>query len=215
MLKSRNNKIRAGSNPNFSKDSIRINAGSIILDNKWINYKGTVFRVEDYINSAVVGSRTRFFKNRGFAVYLLIGIDAEEGVKVIEGNHVKFSTIDAVPPPTEFNIAPLLGLVLVQDGTSDLNLGYKPLKDEYIRFFSGSGNIITKNLKGPTGDESTAHGATGLIGETGIIGYAGETGPRGLTGVKGMSVPGIQGHTGAPGMTGISWDIDIPFEEFF
>jgi len=215
MLKPKNNKIKGVTVPNYSDDSVKIESGSIIIDNKWVSYKGTLFRLSSYINTVIKGSRTRFFKDRNFAVYLLIGIDVNEGITVIEGTHVPFTTMQAVPRPVGFTIAPLVGVIAIQDGSSDLVYGYKPLENENIQFFSGSGNIIKKNLKGAQGEPSTTYGETGIVGETGIPGIVGETGFIGVTGLVGPVIPGNQGVTGFPGMTGISWDIDIPFEDFF
>jgi len=215
MLKSNEDKIKAGVAPNFSDDSVRIQAGSFVLDNKWINFNGTLFKVRDYITSVLRGSRTRFFKDRNYAVYLLIGIDPVQGIRAIEGRHVLFTTLQAVPAPETYDFLPLIGLVLVQNGTRDLNYGYMPLKNENVIFLSGYGNIIDKNLKGDVGDDSVIYGETGLIGHTGLEGLTGQDGFWGATGYVGHTPIPPRGYTGLGGMTGINWDIYIPFEEFF
>ena len=188
MLKSRDNNVRANAIPNYSDDTVRIEAGSIILDNNWISYKGIIFVLSDYIKSAVVGSRTRFFIDRNYAVYLLLGIDIDSGFKVVEGPQVKFNSLQSVPIPQNFSIAPLIGLVVIQDGTNDLNLGYVPLKDENIQFFNGMGNIIQKNIKGETGADSQIYGETGIIGSAGLPGLRGLTGVVGITGPDGLYI---------------------------
>ncbi|TRZ49366.1 MAG: collagen-like protein [Dehalococcoidia bacterium] len=215
MLNLNKKTIEVKTVPNVSSDSVRIKAGSFVIDNKWINFNGTLFKINDYITKAVQSPRTRFFKNRNNAVFLLIGIDADEGLKVIEGQHVKFSTIQAVPPPEVYNILPLIGLVLIQDGTRDLNFGYKPLSEPNIISFSGSGNIIDKNKQGETGAISPMLGDTGLAGETGTIGDLGPTGIIGATGQRGHTKEPAQGVTGLKGPTGINWDVNIPFQDYF
>lgn len=215
MLKSKQNTIQATTVPNFSEDSIKIDAGSVVYDNKWISYEGFIFKVDDYIQSVVIGARTRFFKNRNNAVFLMIGIDLDEGVKVLEGTHVRYTTFKAVPPPTSFDIIPLVGLILIQDGTDDLNLGYLPLKPTNIVYFNGSGNIVDKDKAGSAGTDSTVYGATGIAGLTGPKGLTGWQGQTGVQGETGYTPPAPQGETGVQGLTGISWDIHIPFREFY
>ncbi len=213
MLKPKSEKISAGSVPVLSDDAIRINAGSFIIDNAWISFSGTVFKIRDYISSVVVGNRTRFFKDRDYAVYLLICLDPNNGVTVVEGTHVKFTTLSAVPPPKNFSYLPLIGLILIQDGTRDVIYGFKPIKDENIIYFSGTGNIDDKDLKGITGAASLISGVTGMVGYTGIRGLRGVTGHVGITGFQGPTVTPDNGTTGLMGMTGINWDIYVPFEE--
>jgi len=212
MLKSKSEKISAGSVPLLSDDSVRISAGSFIINNAWISFSGTVFKIRDYIASVVVGNRLRFFKDRNYAVYLLICLDPNNGITVYEGNHVLFTTLSAVPPPETFSALPLIGLILIQDGTRDIIYGYKHIKDENIIFFSGIGNIIDRNLKGIVGENSIISGETGMIGITGLRGFKGYTGYVGVTGCQGPSVNARSGEMGLKGMTGINWDIYIPFE---
>lgn len=212
MLKPKSEKVSAGSVPVLSKDAVRINAGSFIIDNAWVSFSGIVFNIRNYISSVVVGNRTRFFKDRSYAVYLLICLDPINGVTVIEGVHVRFTTIAAVPPPSSFSALPLIGLILIQDGTRDVITGFKPVKDENIIYFSGAGNIDDKNLKGITGADSLIHGETGMVGHTGLRGSQGSTGYMGLTGHQGPRVNSRSGEVGLNGMTGINWDIYIPFE---
>jgi hypothetical protein len=214
MLKSNEDKIKSSTAPNFSEDSVRIQAGSFVYDNKWINFSGTVFRVTDYITSVVRGSRTRFFKDRNYAVYLLIGVDPIKGLRVAEGRHVPYTTLQAVPIPTSYDFLPLVGVVLVQNGTQDLNYGYSPIKDRNIQSLSGYGNVVDKDLKGDVGDDSLVYGDTGLIGATGLEGVTGLSGTDGATGYRGITLDPLQGATGLGGMTGINWGIHIPFEEF-
>ena len=147
MLKPKKDQIQARTVPNSSDDSVKINAGSLVFENTWITYNSSIYRINDYITSVVQGSRTRFFKNRNNAIFLLIGIDIDEGIKTIEGKSVLFTTVDAVPPPDTYDIIPLVGVVLIQDGTDDLNFGYKPLHQAHIKFFSGAGNVIDRNQK--------------------------------------------------------------------
>jgi len=215
MLKSNDNKIKANTVPNFSDNAVRIQAGSFVYDNKWINFNGSVFKVSEYITSVVRGSRTRFFKDRNYAVMLMVGLDPVQGVRVVEGTHVLFSTLQAVPAPSQYDFLPLVGVVVIQDGSRDLNLGYLPLKNENVLFFSGYGNIIDKNLKGVIGDDSLVYGDTGLYGNTGVQGSTGVVGTIGATGTQGITLSAPRGMTGIGGMTGISWNIHIPFRDFF
>lgn len=215
MIKSSTNKIKATTNPNISDDMVKLRATSFVINNKWVNFNGLVFKIRDYINNAVRSPRTRFFTDRGYAVYLLVGFDETTGISIIEGTQVKFSTLDAVPPPVTFEFLPLIGVILIQDGSSDLNFGYIPLNDGNVQFFSGLGNIIEKNLQGPTGTDNPQLGATGQEGMTGIEGYRGKMGDTGYRGVTGIISAAQRGLTGIQGMTGINWDIHIPFQEFF
>jgi hypothetical protein len=215
MMQSNEDKIRAGTNPNFSDDTVRIKAGSFVIENKWINFNGTLFKITEYIDSVLRGSRTRFFKDRSYAVYIMVGLDPSQGIRSVEGTHVPFTTIQAVPPPEEYSFLPLVGIVLVQDGTRDLNYGYVPLKNENVIFFSGYGNVIERDLKGARGDASQIYGETGLYGITGFIGVPGPQGTLGITGQVGSTPAAPRGYTGMGGMTGISWGIHIPFQEFF
>ena len=212
MLKPKSEKVTVGSVPTISDDTIRINSGSFVINNAWVSFSGTVFKIREYIASVVVGNRTRFFKDRGYAVYLLICLDPDRGITILEGTHVQFTTLSAVPPPQSFSALPLIGLILIQDGTRDIIYGYKPLKDENIIHFSGSGNILDRNLKGIQGDDSLISGDTGKTGETGLRGYPGITGRVGVTGYPGPLSNPNAGETGLKGMTGINWDIYVPFE---
>ena len=212
MLKPKSEKITAGSIPFLSDDAIRISADSFIIDNAWVSFSGAVFQVRDYISSVVVGNRTRFFKDRDYAVFLLICLDPNNGIVVVEGTHVRFTTLAAVPPPKNFSYLPLIGLILVQDGTRDVITGFKPIKDENIVYFSGTGNIDDRNLKGITGANSLISGVTGMTGYTGNRGLSGSTGYVGVTGNQGPQVVPERGRTGLMGMTGINWDIYVPFE---
>jgi hypothetical protein len=212
MIKSKKEKINAGSIPVISSDSIRINPGSFVIDNTWLSFSGTVFKIKSYIKNVVVGNRTRFFKDRGYAVYLLICIDINDGIKIIEGTHVKFNTLGSVPPPQTYDALPLIGLILVQDGTRDVVNGFKPISDKNIIYFSGTGNIINKDLKGVTGCDNPHSGETGIIGDTGIGGETGFQGETGIIGVTGLIPTATQGMDGYQGITGMYWDIHVPLE---
>jgi hypothetical protein len=212
MLVTKNEKINAGYKPELSEDAVVINAGSFVIDNQWVSFYGTVFKINTYISSVVVGNRTRFFKDRGYAVYLLVCLNPNNGIVIFEGKHVLFTTLQAVPPPTSYTAIPLIGVILIQDGTRDINYGYKPLKQENIIFYNGMGNVLNKNLKGVKGENSTIIGETGLVGVTGLLGQDGVQGDYGTTGAEGLSLYVPPGAEGPRGMTGINWDIYVPFE---
>jgi hypothetical protein len=212
MLKSKSEKIYTGIVSISNNDTIRINAGSFIINNTWISFSGSTFNIREYISSVMVGNRVRFFKDRNYAVYLLICLDPIEGITVVEGTNVNFTTIQAVPVPEVFNALPLIGLVLIQDGTRDIIYGYKLIRNENIFHFSGMGNILDRNLKGAVGDSSYIYGNTGLQGSTGMEGYMGITGRIGVTGSVGPNIDAMAGVTGLIGMTGINWDINVPFD---
>lgn len=215
MLKPRSAQVTAGTTPNYSDDSIRIEAGSVVIDNSWVNYDAILFRLAKYINGAVVPPRTRFFQNRGYAVYLMVGLNLDEGVKVVEGRQVRFTSVRSVPRPVTFDIVPLAGLVVVQDGSDDLNLGYLPLKDENIEYFNGTGNVIDPDLMGITGVDSDVAGETGPQGLTGLEGQRGARGSSGLAGYTGTQPGAERGETGVRGMTGINWQVHVPLTSFF
>lgn len=215
MLKPKTGLVAASATPNYSDDSIRIEAGSVVVDNNWINYDAVLFRLTEYISSVVRPPRTRFFQNRNFAVYLLIGLDVNEGIRVAEGRHVPFTTVRAVPRPFGYDFIPLLGVVTVQDGSNDLVNGYLPLRNDYLELFNGAGNVIDYRLKGITGVDCDVIGETGAQGYTGPQGNTGATGFAGPQGFTGVLVDAPQGATGVQGMTGINWQINVPLVDFF
>lgn len=145
---------------------------------------------------------------------LMVGIDQNGAITAVEGPQVKYTTNEAVPYPNVERLLPLVGIILVQDGSTDLVYGLKPLTDASLRFLSGSGNVLPPDLQGDTGLDCDVPGYTGPEGSTGSIGEQGTQGPTGVAGAEGPSEPGQAGATGLQGMTGISWDINIPFEEF-
>jgi hypothetical protein len=214
MLKSKKNTVKARTNKAITNGTVIIKAGSFVYENNWINFKGIVFNVDNYITNALVPPRTRFFNNRNYAFYLIIGLDKNGELTYLEGNQVEFTSIKSIPIPNTYKIIPLVGIILIQDGSRNLNNGYKPLNDSNVIFFSGAGNVLDKNQKGPQGTDSSMYGSTGLMGLTGIEGSQGFKGDLGHTGMKGPSIPGDQGATGFKGMTGINWNIHIPFEDF-
>lgn len=215
MLKPRSAQVTAGATPGYSNDSVRIEAGSVVIDNSWVNYDSVLFRLTKYINGIVVPPRTRFFQNRSYAVYLMVGLNLDEGIKVVEGRQVPFSSIRSVPRPVTFDIVPLVGIVVVQDGSDDLNLGYLPLKDENIEYFNGAGNVLNAGRKGITGVDSDVAGVTGPQGVTGLEGQRGARGASGVPGYTGVQTPAQRGETGVQGMTGINWQVHVPLTSFF
>ena len=215
MVISSLNQVRVTLAPSISSDAVSVNAGSIVYDNTWFSYNPFLFHVNDYIKSVVRAPRSRFFLDRSHAAFLLVGIDINTGVRVIEGKHVRYTSMGAVPPPVSYDLLPLFGLILVQDGSTDLVYGYKPIEASNIVLFSGYGNILDKDLVGLSGANSSICGETGLRGGTGVVGETGGQGTTGLRGYTGPIVFGPQGYTGLQGITGVSWEIHIPFETFF
>lgn len=214
MLKSKKNTINASVKPTISKGTVRINAGFFVFDNNWINFRGKLFKLDEYIGRVLSPPRTRFFNDRNYAFYLVIGLDKNGELTYLEGNQVKFSSIKSVPVPSVIDVIPLVGLIVIQDGSRDLNFGYKPLNDSNVIFFSGAGNVLDKDQKGIQGEANNSYGFTGLMGETGIVGEQGVKGSMGQTGITGPTIYGDRGETGTKGMTGINWNIHIPFESF-
>lgn len=215
MLKPRSAQVTAGTTPNYSDDSVRIEAGSIVVDNSWVNYDAVLFRLSEYIGRAVVPPRTRFFQNRNYAVYLMVGLDLDEGIKVVEGRQVPFTSVRSVPRPVSFDIVPLIGIVAVQNGSDDLNLGYLPLRNENIEYFNGAGNVLDAGRKGITGVDSDVAGETGPQGMTGPEGSRGALGASGISGYTGLQPIARCGETGVRGMTGINWQVHVPLISFF
>lgn len=215
MVISSLDQVRVSLAPAISSDAVSVNAGSLVYDNTWISYNPFLFKVNDYIKSIVRAPRSRFFFDRNHAVFLIVGVDINTGVRVIEGKHVRYTALGAVPPPTSYDLIPLFGLVLVQDGSIDLVYGYNPLESSNIVLFSGYGNILNKDLVGLSGANSAVYGETGLRGFSGVVGTTGFQGTTGLRGYTGPISIGPQGYTGIQGITGISWEIHIPFESFY
>lgn len=213
MLKQKNNLVESKVT-SFSDEIVNIDAGSVVFDNKWISYKSILFNLRDYITSVLVSPRTTFFQNRSYAVYIVVGIDFIGNIAVREGLQVPFVSVDTVPIPTTLDIIPLVGIVAIQDGSSDLEYGFKPLKNSNIFRYSGAGNILNKNLVGVEGPLSDVYGYTGIQGYTGLIGEEGLKGEKGITGLPGILVLGEQGSTGIRGLTGINWNIHFPFINF-
>lgn len=216
MLKQKNGALKAKIQQNINKGTIVIDSGSLVYDNKWISYQGTVFNFETYVDSVVDGaSRRKFFKKKNYAVQIVVGIDKSGALKVKEGNQILFVSKKAVPIPLELDMIPLVSVLYIQDGSDDLTLGYKPIKSSNITYFSGFGNVLGKdqkgtsnNVKGSTGNE----GVRGVTGNKGALGNQGLTGFQGITGTQGASV---FGETGPIGITGINWDINVSFTSFF
>jgi len=215
MIRPKITVIDAKSTPLIADSTVRIRAASFVYENNWVNFEGTLFNVTDYISSVVVSPRTRFFINRNYAVYLVVGLTKDGEITVLEGPQVDITKQTVIPAPDTFNIIPLVGITLIQDGTTDMINGFKPLKDTNVTFFSGTGNVIDKNKLGDPGIDSNDFGHTGVQGLTGSEGTNGITGYAGVTGHKGRMIPGDVGDTGLNGMTGINWAIHIPFKLFF
>jgi hypothetical protein len=212
MLKSKDNTVNARIQKNYADDSVIINSGSLVIDNKWVDYTGTFFNVKGHLRSLINAQRTRFFNYANYAAYLMIGIDITGSLTVVEGTQVPFTTLKSVPMPLDFNIVPLVGIVVIQDGSINLIDGIKPLNDNSVIFYSGMGNILDKNIVGQRGYDSLINGETGAQGETGLRGVPGLIGSKGNIGDIGYDGIGVTGPIGDQGMTGINWDIHIKFD---
>jgi hypothetical protein len=214
MLERKDSLVGSKKVRSLANNVIKIDSGSYVIDNKFISVKDINYSVNEYVLSAVVSPRTSFFVNRNYAVMLVVGINSLGVVSTVEGSQVKYTTNDAVPLPHTINFLPLIGIVLRQDGTVNLN-SFKDLKDTDLIEFSGYGNIEEKNQVGDRGPESFDQGATGVQGETGPQGLRGLQGYTGFAGHTGLDGVGVKGEAGLPGMTGINWLIHIPFENFY
>jgi hypothetical protein len=214
MLKSKDSSVNARIQKNITEDSVILNAGSLIYDNKWVDYSGTVFNVKSYLRGLITDQRLRFFTNTNYAAYLLLGIDINGSLSVIEGTQILYTSKGSVPVPLVYDIIPLVGIVVVQDGSTNLIDGIKPLNENYVVFYSGMGNVLEKNLVGQIGLDSVIRGDTGVCGETGFSGVSGLTGAVGDIGITGDLGLGITGPQGAQGMTGINWDVQVKFDVF-
>lgn len=216
MLKPKQNTFNAKIQKNIDKGTVIIDAGSIVFDNQWISYQGMIFKVNEYIENVLDNTnRQRFFTNKNYAAQIIIGIDKSGSIKYKEGTQVLYSSKKSVPIPPTFETVPLVSILLIQDGSSDMNYGYKPLNETNVTFFSGSGNVLDKNQKG---DNSNIRGITGIDGDkgsTGLKGLDGDRGDQGLQGIIGAQGMAPTGISGVQGMTGINWAIHIPFEQFF
>jgi hypothetical protein len=212
MLKSKNNVVNARVQKNFTDYSVIINSGSLVIENKWTDYSGTFFNVQQYLRSVITTQRVRFFNYTKYACYLVVGIDVNGALSVIEGTQTLFTTLESVPRPATFNIVPLVGIIAIQDGSSNLIDGIKPLNESNVIFYSGMGNVLDKNLVGPVGVDSLIAGETGIQGETGFQGLSGLTGPVGDIGITGDDGLGITGLDGPQGMTGLNWDVQVMFD---
>lgn len=216
MLKPKQNVFHAKAQQSLDKGTVVIDAGSLVYDNQWISYQGTTFSARRYIGSVIDGTtRRRFFNDRNYAVQLILGVDKAGAIQVREGVQVAYTTKQSVPVPAAFDVVPLVSILLVQDGSSDMNYGFKPLNDTNVTYFSGAGNVIDKNQRGEASTYKGITGSPGVQGITGLRGVGGLTGQEGeigVTGSQGWAETGIQG---IQGMTGINWAIHIPFEVFF
>lgn len=195
-------------------DQVNIEAGSVVIDNRWVSYNSTIFNVRDYIQSVLVPPRSSFFQNRSYAVYLHVGLNSKGDISVTEGPQVLFTSMEFVPPPSTISVVSLIGIILVQNGTRDLNFGLRPLTDSNIIKYSGFGNVLNKNLVGLEGPKSDVRGEDGVAGETGIAGEGGVRGPTGIIGLEGPTMLGSTGMRGSAGITGINWNIHYPLESF-
>jgi hypothetical protein len=213
MLKPRDSLIGGKKVRGVTDDTINIGSGSVVFDNKWLTYKSINYKISDYIKEVVVSPRIRFFTNRNYAVMLIVGIDNLGTVKTLEGSQVKFSTNDGVPAPQTYDTIPLIGIILKQDGSNDLN-AFKAVSNTDLVQFSGMGNIKEKNIVGSQGATGVEVGYTGPEGDSGLIGLTGLVGTTGLYGETGLTGFGSQGATGANGLTGVNWTIHFLFREF-
>jgi len=213
MLKAINSTISSKLVRSIVSDTVNIDSGSVVFDNKWLTYGSVNYKISDYITKIVVSPRTRFFNNRNYAVMLVVGLTKNGSITTVEGTQVKFTSKDNVPLPSTISIIPLVGIILVQDGTSNLN-SFKDISNNDIVSFSGVGNIKEKDQTGILGASGIQVGDTGIVGLTGLIGETGAMGITGEQGHTGIIGPRVKGDTGLPGITGISWDIDIPFKTF-
>lgn len=216
MLKGRDNVFRVRAQGNISRGTLVIDAGSLVYDNRWISYQGTVFDARRYVDNVVNGTtRRRFFQNRNYAVQIIIGVDKTGAIRILEGTQVSYTSKDAVPLPATYDIVPLVAVLMIQDGSSDMNYGFKPLSDSNVTYFSGSGNVMDRNRRGADSVAGGITGQRGAAGITGIRGSDGLTGQQGAMGVTGVSGEARTGMSGAQGETGINWAIHVPFEVFF
>jgi len=213
MIKINNNLITGKKVRAISEDTVNISSGSVVIDNKWVSYKSINYKIRDYIKDVVVSPRTRFFLNRSYSVMLVIGIDSFGTIRTAEGTQVKYSSNNGVPVPAITTFLPFVGIILVQDGTNDLN-SFKSITDSSIVVFSGAGNIKDKNIVGTQGMSGIEPGDTGLRGVTGVIGQMGPWGITGHIGETGIDGIGAQGEIGEQGLTGVSWTIHFPFQSF-
>ena len=212
MLKSKDNAINARIQKNFTDDAVVLYSGSLVIDNRWVDYTGTFFNVKDYLRGTITDQRLRFFKYANYACYLVLGIDVNGSLSVSEGTQVPFTTLESVPVPAVYAVVPMVGIIVIQDSSSNLIDGIKPLNENNVVFYSGMGNVLDKNRKGIVGENSLIIGETGSTGDTGYIGYPGVTGLVGDMGTIGADGLGVTGPDGDQGMTGINWDIQVVFD---
>lgn len=189
-----------------SDNKIRIESGSFVYENKWVNYKSKIFNLNDYVKEKL-RERDSFFNNRGYALYLVIGLNFYGKLSIEEGVQVPFKLKESIPAPKIKNI-PLVGLILVQNGSEDLNYGFNPIENGDLVEYSGFGNILEKNLSGITGPLSLSIGERGLQGVTGQSGVTGELGLTGLQGIQGPVGRFFVGSTGVKGIQGLNYNSD-------
>ena len=211
MLKQKKNTVNSNCMNNNIGNSVKVKAGSLVIDNKWVSYDSYMFNVTDYINRSLSTNRSTFFSKKKSAIYILVTLGLKRGISILEGKEVRYISRESVPRPTVIDSIPLVGIILRQDGTDDLSTGFILVTDKDLDSFSGTGNIIEKNLVGITGLNNNTQGLTGIqgnLGDTGLQGLTGLVGDQGETGVVSAF---IVGETGAQGATGISWDTHVPF----
>lgn len=197
------------------KDVIRIQPASFVVDNNWVSFNGALFNIKDHIRSVLKNGRAKFFTNRFYSVYLLVCLNPNEGIKVLEGKQVLHSSSRLPPSPSTYTDIPLVGVIMIQDGSKDLVYGYRPVTNTSLIQFSGIGNVVDKDQAGLPGEDNTGYGDTGLQGYTGLPGMSGDPGEPGLTGAAGPVSADLQGEPGIQGATGIYWDVNIPFDRLF
>jgi hypothetical protein len=191
--------------PNSLGRKIKIEAGSFIYDDRWINYKSKVLDIEQYITNSLGKNRPTYFYARNNALALLVGIDYNGKLLVEEGPQVPYKSNTKVPFNKISRVLPIFSLILIQDGSVDLNLGIKEFSDKDIINISGIGNILKKDIQGETGSISSARGEQGAQGVTGYRGIQGPQGPTGLLGVQGTIGASASGITGFQGLTGLNY----------
>lgn len=135
MLNQKNNTLNVRVQRNTADDTVIIDAGSLVVDNNWIDFKGVLFNVQQYLRNAVTGQRIRFFKDVNYAIYLVLGIDTTGSLTVTEGTQVPYTTLSSVPIPPVFDSVPIAGIVVIQDGTTNLTDAIKPVNDNNVIFY--------------------------------------------------------------------------------
>jgi PKD repeat protein len=180
-------------------NTVHIKGGSVAIDDTWVQFKGTILNIQNFIEK-YISSSPRLFNKRNGILYILIAINKSAQLEVIPSiSFNKTSSGDVKVFPNLSGKLPIMVVKLIQDGSFGLT-GINKIRESDIEQYLGYGNFTIKGPEGLLGSQGNT-GLQGLTGISGLMGYPGPQGVTGETGLLGLSVNGPQGPRGNQGVS--------------